>query len=381
MTTEFGGGGTEKYAEDIALGLAQKGVRTAVTVDSGELDRVRQLKGTGIPIVNLNLPRQSSGGEYRRGLEDVVRRLSPRVIHANVWRRQKQIAKVAAACRVPLIFSLHATPPAPRLREWLGINREPFALYRERALFRSNSAICISNLALRNLRMRVRGVRATVIYNGVRVPEQQGDAESKTAAPRILWVGSLIERKRPLLAIDAFRKVLARFPGARLVLAGDGPLMGSVRSAAESTGGGAIETTGFRSTVTDTLREGHIYLQTSAAEGLAYTVLEAMSVGLPVVATDVGATREAVRHGETGLLCRRDDAAGLADSLASLLSSAEKRSCFGRKGRELVRELFSLDRMIAQTLSAYEDLCGVCLPDARVAPDGRVNSAESERRP
>jgi len=369
VVTEFGGGGTERYAEDVAVGLNRSGIGVAVTVDNGGLERVRDLTAAGIPIFNLAISEKKAHSEYRRALEAVIRQLSPRIIHANTWRYHEDTARSAATCGVPLLFTSHTTPVAPRLREWLGIGRPPFGLYRERALLRKSSAICVSKLGLRNFRMRNGArVRATAVYCGVAIPEPASRIDHPTDAPRVIWVGSLTDRKRPLMAIKAFLRVLPRFPRARLVIVGDGPLSDAVRSAAERSSAGAIEIAGFRRSVMEMMDESDIYIQTSVAEGIAYTVMEAMAAGLPVIATDAGATREAVQHGETGLVCRRDDVEGLARSLDMLMGSADLRLQYGRKGRERARALFSVDRMISETLAAYGQLCGVHLGVSRMKP-------------
>jgi len=360
MVTEFGGGGTERYAEDIAIGLAKTGLRVAVAVDRGGLDRVRCLTDAAIPIFNLDASDQATPAEYVRSLRAVITRLRPRIIHANAWLRHRQILECAAACGVPLVFTGHTTYYPPRLREWVGIGRSPFALYRDRKLLRDAAVICISKLSRDNLRRRIGpSLRVTAVYNGVSIPKPT-PFDRSSGAPRVIWVGSLIERKRPLTAIEVFLRVLPQFPGARLSIVGDGPLLQKVREAAGAARG-SIDIAGFQPAVPEMMTGNDIYLQTSVSEGIAYTVIEAMAAGLPVVATDAGATREAVIHGETGLICRKRDVDGLARSLASVFASPPLRKKFGANGRERAERLFAIERMIDETRSAYQHLCGVDL--------------------
>lgn len=367
--SEFGGGGTERYAEDIAVGLAQRDIRVVVMVDCGGLHRVRYLKANGIPIRILGAAESWSRSRYVQALRVAIKELQPRLIHANAWRRHGEIADAATSCDVPLVFTAHSTPRAPLFREWLGVNRSPFSLYRERAIFRRKAAIiCISKLALDNMTSRVgRGLRAVAVYCGVPLMEPAPAPVCFTDAPRVAWVGSLIERKRPLLAIQAFKPVLRQYPNAQLLIIGDGPLMESVRSAASRLPQGAVRIRGFCSPVLNALSEGHVYMQTSAAEGLPYSVLEAMSIGLPVVATDAGATREAVVHGETGLMCKLDDVSDVSRALLHLLGSPGEMSAYGKNGVQRVRDMFSLDRMMADTLAAYKSLCGIDLSESSSA--------------
>jgi glycosyltransferase involved in cell wall biosynthesis len=85
-------------------------------------------------------------------------------------------------------------------------------------------------------------------------------------------------------------------------------------------------------------------------------VLEALLARAAVVATDVGSTGEAVRHGETGLLVPRDDAAALADAIRKLLTDKPLRRRLGEQGRRLVLERFTAEHMTSAFESLYEEL-------------------------
>jgi glycosyltransferase involved in cell wall biosynthesis len=354
-TTAFGGGGTERYVEDLAIGLAERNVRVAVTVDSGPFERVRRLLLAGIPLFALGAG-PLSASRYVTAFRAVLERIRPRLIHTNAWAHHEEIADVAFSCRIPMVCTNHCTPRKPLFRERLGLNRVPFALYRQRASARRTGlAISISHLGFENLRARLGDrVSSLVIYNGVPPVEAPKTYLSKSAVPQVAWVGSLIERKRPLLAIEVFERVLRVHPTAELVILGDGPLLPDVRAASERLPREAVHIRGYCGTVLDALRSADVYLQTSANEGLAYSVLDAMSVGLPVIATDVGATREAVLHERTGLLCNVGDAVGLAKSIVQVLGSPGTIESYGQEGLQRARNVFGLDRMVAETLCAYD---------------------------
>jgi glycosyltransferase involved in cell wall biosynthesis len=359
--TAFGGGGTERYVEDLAVGLSAKGLRVFVVADWGNLDRVRQLRSSKVTLMTLGVKPESPAAEYIQALTATVKRLQPRLIHSNPWVRQAEITEAAAACRIALVFTYHSTPVRPRLREWFGLNRVPFVLYRQRALSRRcNGFISISNLGLANFRARIGpAVPSVVVYNGVPYVDAPTPPVRPEGPLQVIWLGSLIDRKQPLLAIQAFKNVLERFPEAELTIVGDGPLMPIVRAAAAELRSGSVLIKGYCGSIIESLKGSDVYIQTSAYEGLAYSVLDAMSVGIPVIATDVGATREAVVNGQTGLLCPAGDSSCLSESLITLLSSAETRLRYGQAGLNRVRSVFSLDRMVTETLAAYKHLCGV----------------------
>jgi glycosyltransferase involved in cell wall biosynthesis len=87
-------------------------------------------------------------------------------------------------------------------------------------------------------------------------------------------------------------------------------------------------------------------------------VIEAMAHGLAVAATAVDGVPEAVVDGETGLLVAAGDAAALGGALVRLLGDAAERRRFGQAGAALVAELFSVERMVDDTIAVYDGLLG-----------------------
>ncbi|MGH9329001.1 MAG: glycosyltransferase, partial [Vicinamibacterales bacterium] len=106
------------------------------------------------------------------------------------------------------------------------------------------------------------------------------------------------------------------------------------------------------------LRGLDLYVQPSIVEGMPNAVLEAMATGLPVAATAVGGTPEAVVQERTGLLVPPSNPAVLAAALLRLVSEPEARHRFGAAGRARVVEMFSVERMVAETEALFEHLLG-----------------------
>jgi glycosyltransferase involved in cell wall biosynthesis len=94
----------------------------------------------------------------------------------------------------------------------------------------------------------------------------------------------------------------------------------------------------------------------SLSEGLPLVALEAMAAGLPVIATDVGGTREVVKDGETGYLLQPNDVAGLADRICRLAADATLRAKMGGNGREFVEQGYDWSRIAARTGEVYEQV-------------------------
>jgi len=99
-----------------------------------------------------------------------------------------------------------------------------------------------------------------------------------------------------------------------------------------------------------------VYVQPSLSDAFALPILEAMASGLPVIATRVGGTPEAVANGKTGLLVEAADASSLAEAIVAILSHNELRKSMGKAGRERAVELFSWKQIAENLLRKYEDI-------------------------
>ncbi len=113
---------------------------------------------------------------------------------------------------------------------------------------------------------------------------------------------------------------------------------------------------GFRFDVSEVLSESAISVLPSLSEGLSNTVLESMAAGVPVVATRVGGTAEAVADGVTGFVVPPRDSAALARSISVLLENRQLARRFGEAGKQRVARSFSLERMVRETEQLYVDL-------------------------
>jgi glycosyltransferase involved in cell wall biosynthesis len=97
-------------------------------------------------------------------------------------------------------------------------------------------------------------------------------------------------------------------------------------------------------------------LPSTYGEGLPRALLEAAACGRPIVTTDMPGCREAVRHGENGLLVPPHDIAALAEAIAALVGDPPRRREMGRAGRALVEREFAEPVIVAQTLALYDEL-------------------------
>ena len=177
------------------------------------------------------------------------------------------------------------------------------------------------------------------------------------ATPVLTFIGEMIPRKRHADALRAFARVRERFPEAVLVLAGDGKLMEDVRAQARTLGvDGACRFLGFRRDIPKLLAATDLFLFPSGQEGLPCSIQEALSMEVPVVATDVRGNRDLLDP-SCGRLVPLGDPDALAAAAAELLAlTPGERKRMGTEGRaKMVRE-FDRPRCVAQWLDIYRVL-------------------------
>lgn len=157
--------------------------------------------------------------------------------------------------------------------------------------------------------------------------------------------------------IAAAPAIVQRFPNARFVLVGDGPLRQQVEQQIDALGvRDHFVLLGFRRDITQLLGLFDLFVLPSLSEGLPNAVLEAMACSNPVVATAVNGVIEVVEHEKTGLLIPPADPERLAAAVIELLSSPDRLKQMGRSGRERVAKFFSVEQQISKFEMLYHSL-------------------------
>jgi glycosyltransferase involved in cell wall biosynthesis len=192
-----------------------------------------------------------------------------------------------------------------------------------------------------------------VVPNGVDVAALKPHPVSETRC--LLAAGRLEDVKR----WDRLLKVLSVISGRglnfSLRLAGDGPLRRELELQARQLGlNGRVEFMGRRRDIPALLRESLFLIHTADAEGCPNVVLEAMSAGRAVVATDAGDIPRLIENGTTGFVVRRGDDTKLVDCIAKLLSDPDLCCRMGQAAREKAEREFGLDQLVSNTLAAYQ---------------------------
>lgn len=179
-------------------------------------------------------------------------------------------------------------------------------------------------------------------------------------APVALCAAYLIAEKGVDDLLRAAQRVVATTPQAHFVIVGDGPLAETLKALAAELGiADRVRFTGLRSDVQNLMGMADVVVVPSVwQEPAGLVAVEAMATERPVVACRVGGLPELVADGETGRVVAPHSPEQLADALNALLGDPAERARLGRAGRARVERLFSMQRWVGDTVSAYADALG-----------------------
>lgn len=218
---------------------------------------------------------------------------------------------------------------------------------------------CVSDAMASSI--RALGITSPIWVNrpAIDTTEITPQLEKARRVPEIIAVGRLVWIKGYDYLLEAFARVLRNGARFRATIIGDGPLRAAFEYSIEQLGLSGIVTLAGPmppAAVIKRLRDADVFVLGSHNEGISNAVLEAMACGLPVVTTDSGGMREAVRDGIDGLVVPVRDVDAIASALGGLLVDKDLRARMGRSAREHAVAEFSLGRQVATFEAMYRSV-------------------------
>lgn len=246
----------------------------------------------------------------------------------------------------PLVVTLHGSDMTVLGRNPL---TRPLVAY---VLKEADRVIAVSGF-LRNEALRIGGdeEKTKVIRGGVS-PGKRPRKEVR-GKNTVLFIGGLVKQKGADILVKAFKRVMEKH-NAELVIVGDGPERASLERLCRELGV-AAEFTGYVEDTRNVLRKSSVLVLPSREEGFGLVLLEAMALGIPVVATRVGGIQEIIADGENGLLVEREDPEALAEAISRVLEDPGLRSRLVSKGFETLAG-FSWEKMAGEVDDVYREL-------------------------
>lgn len=171
----------------------------------------------------------------------------------------------------------------------------------------------------------------------------------------ILYSGRLHPYKRVDLLLEAWPAVFSRYPMAQLLILGSGSEEAKLRQKAPA----GVQFLGEVPDVAPYLQMADLYVMPSAREGLSNSVLEALSTGIPVIATTAGGTPDVIRHLQEGYLIPPNDLAALRQAMLDMLGEDGLRARLAQQGRARVLADYSFETAVQRTLRLYQGVLEV----------------------
>ena len=339
-------GGNEKWAIEAARSLSARGHRVKLLFSHPAVQR--QIEARRLPLRPIRL----RGDLDVAGLASFVRSLRQESPDVLVLTKQREYWLGGLAAQL-------AGRPLVALR--LGLRR-PLAddLKRRLAFGRFADLVIVNSEGVAEELRAVRWLdqsKVRVVRNGAdgrpvdpAVGRQALEALGvPSGAPVVCGAGRLARMKGFDLLVRAFADVRKSVPGSWLVILGEGGQRADLEREADQAGvAHATVFAGHRDDVREVLSAAAVYALSSTNEGMANTLLEAMSVGAPVVATDVSGTREAVRDGVDALVVPPGDPQALARAITTLFRDPALARRLGDSAAARARDAFTYERMASE---------------------------------
>ena len=337
---------------------------TVAAPERGRLESLIQRSGAAFRLLPIHQPSRSilQNVSNLRTLRAFVRERRIDLVHANSYHTAKAIVSFTMTSRVPVVASVRDIEPFPRLTS--------------RALAACSATVCVSEATAANLRPRFprrRRERLRVIYNAVdtRLYGEPVDRQEvlsrlgvdRAEAPVAIMLGPVVRWKGQDLFLEAARHLVRECGGGTFLVVGHEDFAEPAykerlhEMARLPELDGRVVFTGFREDVPEILGASDFAVCPSRhPDPLPRAVIEAMGAGLPVIGARIGGIPEAIEDGRTGYLVPVEDPMALANAMAKLVREPDRARTMGRRGREIVRERFSVEVHLRKMTALYRTL-------------------------
>jgi glycosyltransferase involved in cell wall biosynthesis len=375
FTQSLAGGGTERTVATLANHWATRGCEVTVATLAPQAE---DFYGLHPAVARVALDLAGPGGnpiagawqnlQRVRALRRLLEQVRPGVAVAMMSTPNVLLALAGRGLPgLVAVGSEHCYPPhAPLGRLWSAARRRTYG--------RLGAVVALTDECRRWIETHTSARSVPVIPNAVACPLPSippriaPDAVLAPGRKALLAVGRLDPVKNLQALLAAFARLAPVHPDWDLVLLGDGPERGALRSAVGALGlDGRVVLPGIAGNVGEWHARADLYVLTSHSEGFPNALAEALCHGVPAVSVDCDTgPRDIVRHGVDGLLVAPDDPTALAQALGRLMGDAALRRQFAARAGE-ARERFSIERIAALWEALFVQLAVASASAARGA--------------
>ncbi|MBJ6723679.1 glycosyltransferase [Geomesophilobacter sediminis] len=337
-------------------------IRMHVLVTSSQVSMLEEFRQCGVPVTVIHIDRPWLEPGKLRQVADYCKAVSADVI--NIFDLKGLIIAgylKLHGVKTPTVYN-HVNS-----LQMLGA----FKHAAVKALFRfTDYFICNSDYSKKQIDSYIDPGRIHVVYNGVDVQKFSLDLAVKNRVREELGVpgpctllgivANLRREKNPDFLIDSFHRLSRRHDAVKLLCVGGGALLDHAKEKVRSLGmEERVLFTGYTKDVATYLQAIDIMVLTSISEGFPTVILEAMSMGIPVISSNVGGCPEIVRSGVNGILFDVNNADGFVEAVESVLNDRDRYRSLSAEAIGTVRSSFTIETMIAGYTRCYREFANV----------------------
>jgi glycosyltransferase involved in cell wall biosynthesis len=333
----------------------------------GDIAFVEEIKQLGVPVHAVPMQRGIglTDALALRELWSVIRRGHYDLIHTHSSKAGFLGRLTARLSGVPVVH----TPNGLYYLGQHGVKRWFYRTLEHLAGFLTTEMIAVSEgeCAVIARDRLIKPDRLCVIENGVDAAQIRQQADSAAGQqlrealqlngqrPVIGAAGRLVPQKDPLTFVRAAARLKEAIPAARFIWCGDGELRAETERLAAQARVPLI-VPGHQENSAAIMRAYDLFILPSVYEGLPFALLEAMALGVPIVATDIGGVRDVLGHEAAGWLTPPQDAEALAAQITSAWRQPEEALRRAQTAQQLVATRFSVEHMVQRHLALYKQI-------------------------
>ena len=354
-------GGGESYVMDLTQNLNNaKFTSTVLAFTPGEMVQRLQKLGVDVHVIEVKFPGSKHGAVKR-----LIKERNIDIIHAHGTKAGLFMLLIRLFSKLPFIYTIHGFSyheGQSKLSYWLRQQFEKLLNMAAHKTILGSYANCHQGrqeLALEN---------TTVIQNAIsldRLREKEANAQPLSreelgipaAAFLVTYLARVTLQKNPEVLMEAFAKLLKNVPSAYLLMVGDGELLDTCKALAKQYGyEDKVHFAGQQTDVSAYLNLADVYVLPSLWEVLSLSLMEAMALAVPCVASDIDSNKELIKEGENGYLFKLGDAVSLSQTLTKVYAQPEERKLMAQAGKDLIVQHFTFERIGVMHQSLYQQI-------------------------
>lgn len=360
------GTGDNYTAVELARRIAERGYETKIITwnrrnpSTNEVENINGVETWRLAGLNLELKNHITAYPFTPKMNVALREMRPDLIHvhSHLFLTSFQAVKNGIRNGTPVVVTIHGVMAERRL--FINSMQKTYLRTLGSWIFKNATMVICLTKSDANEIMKLGCPR-----DEIRIISNPVDVDAFRPRPELekdniaIWVGRFVFEKGLDTLIKAAKEVVDQNSSVRFILVGDGPLAGRVKHLVTKYQlqknvalTGAIEP----QRVNELLSKAAVFVFTSLKEGLPKVVLEAMSSGKAVVASDIPGVDEVISNGENGILIPKDDPRAFAEGICQIMDDRKLRLKLGVAARKYILQYHSWNKILDELEDTYSSL-------------------------